>query len=173
LSYCKQNKMDETEYDTLFRFLSGDCKVYPAELSENEKRTLRRKSKSFCIKQNEIYYIHVDKKTEVTIDKLVITRKKVKRVLYMCHNESGCHLGVNKTVNKIATKYYFPSITENVRDYISKCEECQRQNKKTKTLVPELQPVECGSRVWGKIGIDLIGPFLDANRKPISENGYR
>jgi hypothetical protein len=33
-------------------------------------------------------------------------------VLYLCHNKSGAHLGVNKTVNKISSKYYFPSITE-------------------------------------------------------------
>ena len=90
----------------------------------------------------------------------------------MCDNKSGDHLGVNKTVNKISSKYYFPSITETVRAYISKCDECQRQNKKNKTLVPELQPLACGNRVWGKIGIDLVDPFLDGNKQPISDNGY-
>ena len=38
--------------------------------------------------------------------------QRLKRVLYLCHNKSGAHLGVNKTVNKISSKYYFPSITE-------------------------------------------------------------
>ena len=39
------------------------------------------------------------------------------------------------------------------------------KQKKAKTVVPELNPVSCGKRVWGKIGIDLIGPFIDPETK--------
>ena len=58
----------------------------------------------------ELYYIYKDKKAEENIDKLVVHRDKLDTVLYMCHDESGCHLGVNKTVSKIESKYYFPNI---------------------------------------------------------------
>ena len=44
---------------------------------------------------------------------------------------------------------------------------CQRQNKKAKTAVPELNYASIGQRVWGKIGIDLIGPFLIERKKKI------
>jgi hypothetical protein len=121
----------------------------------------------------ELYYIYKDKKAEENIDKLVVHRDKLDTVLYMCHDESGRHLGVNKTASKIASKYYFPNIIDTVRKYIATCDKCQKQNKKAKTIVPVLCPVSCGKRIWGKIGIDLVGPFLNQERQPISTNGYR
>ena len=121
----------------------------------------------------ELYYIYKDKKAEENIDKLVVHRDKLDTVVYMCHDESGCHLGVNKTASKIASKYYFPNIIDTVRKYIATCDKCQKQNKKAKTIVPVLCPVSCGKRIWGKIGIDLVGPFLNQERQPISTNGYR
>ncbi|CAC5406085.1 unnamed protein product [Mytilus coruscus] len=56
---------------------------------------------------------------------------------------------------------------------VTQNEVVDHQNKKAKSVMPELMPVPCGKRVWGKIGIDLIGPFLDSEKKPISTNGYR
>ena len=90
----------------------------------------------------------------------------------MCHNSSG-HQGVNKTVNKINGRYYWKGIVEDTRKFVKQCEICQRQNKKAKTAVPELDHVSIGQRVWGKIGIDLFGPFLNEKKEPLSTNGYR
>jgi hypothetical protein len=53
----------------------------------------------------------------------------------------------------------FPtSLVENTRKFVKQCEICQRQNKKAKTTVPELNSVSIGQRVWEKIGIDLTKP---------------
>jgi hypothetical protein len=41
----------------------------------------------------------------------------------------------------------------------------QRQNKKAKTAVPELNYASNGQRVWEKIGIDLIDLSLLKERK--------
>ncbi|CAG2231423.1 unnamed protein product [Mytilus edulis] len=71
------------------------------------------------------------------------------------------------------TKYFWNTITKDVGDYLKCCEECQRNNKKTKTSVSEMTPVPVPERVWEKIGIDLIGPFLNSKKKPLSANGYR
>ena len=162
--------MDGSEYRKIYNYISS--KKYPEKFNENEKRTLRRKCQNYKIKMEELYYIYKNKKAEENIDKLVVHRDKLDTVLYMCHDESGCHLGVNKTVSKIASKYYFPNIIDTVRKYIATCDKCQKQNKKAKTIVPVLCPVSCGKRIWEKIGIDLVGPFLNQERQPISTNGY-
>jgi hypothetical protein len=163
--------MDGSEYRKIYNYISSN--KYPEKFNENEKRTLRRKCQNYKIKMEGLYYIYKDKKAEENIDKLVVHRDKLDTVLYMCHDESGCHLGVNKTASKIASKYYFPNIIDTVRKYIATCDKCQKQNKKAKTIVPVLCPVSCGKRIWGKIGIDLVGPFLNQERQPISTNGYR
>jgi hypothetical protein len=54
------------------------------------------------------------------------------------------------------------------RKFVKQCEICQRQNKKAKTAVPELNYASIGQRVWGKIGIDLIRPFLTEKKEPLS-----
>jgi hypothetical protein len=77
----------------------------------------------------------------------------------MCHNSSGQQC-VNKTVTKINERYYWKGIVENTRKVVKQCEICQRQHKKAKTAVPELNYASIGQRIWGKIGIGLIGPFL-------------
>ncbi|CAG2244965.1 unnamed protein product [Mytilus edulis] len=138
------------EYKIIFEFLS--LKVLLEGISENQKRVIRRKSNSFCIQNNEIYFKSFDKKSNEVMKRLVIHEDKLERVMYLCRIESGGHLGINKTVAKVASKYYFPAINDEVKSFISKCGECQKQNK-TKTLVQELQPVPCGNR-------DLIGQDL-------------
>ncbi|CAG2254786.1 unnamed protein product [Mytilus edulis] len=90
----------------------------------------------------------------------------------MCHDHSG-HQGLNKTVNKITERYYWKGIVSDTKQYVQQCTICQKQNKKAKTAVPELTSVPIGRRVWGKIGIDLIGPFLTPQKQPLSSNGYR
>jgi hypothetical protein len=95
--------MDGSEYQQIYNYISS--KKYPEKFNENERRTLRRKCQNYKIKMEELYYIYKD-----NIDKLVVHRDKLYTVLYMCHDESGCHLGVKKTVSKIASKYYFPNI---------------------------------------------------------------
>lgn len=91
--------MDGSEYRQIYNYISS--KKYPEKFNENEKRTLRRKCQNYKIKMEELYYIYKDKKAEENIDKPVVHRDKLDTVLYMCHDESGCHLGVNKTVSKI------------------------------------------------------------------------
>ena len=59
--------------------------------------------------------MYYDKKAKENVEKLVVHCDKLDAVLFICHDESGCHLGVNKTVSKITSKYYFPNIIEHVR----------------------------------------------------------
>ena len=64
-------------------------------------------------------------------EKLVVHKDKLNRVLYICHDQREGHLGLNKTVKKISSKYYIPKMID-IKNYISKCEECQYQNRKGK-----------------------------------------
>ena len=130
-------------------------------------------TKNFKIKDSQLYYMANDKIVQNEIvERLVVTRDKVGNILRLCHDSSG-HQGVNKTVQKISQRYYWKGIVADTKKYIKFYELCQKQNKKAKTAVPELSCVPVGQRVWGKIGIDLIGPFLDGTKQPLSSNGYR
>ena len=129
-------------------------------------------SYKFVIEGSDLFYLEKDKLSDNMVKRLVITKDKLSTVLKMCHN-SSCRQSVNKTVNKINERYYWKGIVEDTRKFVKQREICQRQNKKVKTAVPELNSVSIGQRVWGKIGIDLIRPFLTEKKEPLSTNGYR
>ena len=94
---------------------------------------MRRKTNNYKLNNNELYYVSIDKKTNEMSEKLVVHKDKLNRVLYICHDQREGHLGLNKTVKKISSKYYIPKMIDIVKNYISKCEECQYQNKKANT----------------------------------------
>jgi hypothetical protein len=75
--------MDGKEYENIYNFVNGDYKVYPTESSENDKRSLCRKGKNYRIKQNELYYIHFDKKLNETTYRLVITAEVEKSAIFV------------------------------------------------------------------------------------------
>ena len=41
----------------------------------------------------------------------------------------GGHLGINKTTEKISSRYYWPNIKEDVTSFTHTCEKCKRVNK--------------------------------------------
>ena len=48
--------MDQAQYDHLFAFLCDGS--FPAQFSRNEKDVLRRKSKSFIVKDEMLFFIN-------------------------------------------------------------------------------------------------------------------
>ena len=97
-------------------------------------------SYKFVIEGSDLFYLEKDKLSDNMVKRLVITKDKLSTVLKMCDN-SSCHQSVNKTVNKLKECYYQKGIVEDTRKFVKQCEICQRQNKKAKTAVPELNSV--------------------------------
>ena len=69
----------------------------------------------------------------------------------------GGHLGINKTMEKISSRYYWPNIKDDVTSFILTCKKCQRVNKSTlmKTHV-ELHPISIPPKIFSQVGIDLM-----------------
>ena len=86
-------------------------------------------------------------------------------LLALVHGSNmGGHLGVSKTVKKITQRYFWKGISKDVREFIKRCEICQRYDDKT--LQPELQPLGV-KEPFGRLGIDTIGIL------PSTTNGNR
>ena len=71
---------------------------------------------------------------------------------------TGGHIGVNKTSEKISSRYYWPNITLDVRQFCKTC--CTCQMKKThgnlKKSSTEMHPIPVPTKVISQIGIDLM-----------------
>ena len=70
----------------------------------------------------------------------------------------GCHRGEKATFREIASRYFWPGLYEDVRDYVSKCDVCQL----AKGHAPTKQGLLRGrhySHVFTQICMDLVGPI--------------
>ena len=67
------------------------------------------------------------------------------------------HPGINKTQEKVSSRFFWPGIKQNVSEYILTCNRCQRVKKyalqKTNTV---LYNVPVPVKVMSQVGIDLM-----------------
>ena len=93
--------------------------------------------------------------------KLVLMLPKALRrdVLYAFHDDPlGGHLGIQKTLDKIRERFYFPRMSDYIKAYVKSCQDCQTRKVPTITPAGLLQPIKVGGP-FDRVGIDILGPF--------------
>ena len=84
-------------------------------------------------------------------------------ILKRSHDDPlGGHFEIRKTYEKLKEKYYWKQIIENIKEYISSCDICQRYKGTEKG--EELHPIKV-NRIFERIGIDIVGPLPETHRK--------
>ena len=120
-------------------------------------------SSEYVIQDNILY--HVGKENRFETDpflQLVIPLKLVNTVLECFHDDlGGGHVGLEKTYQKIRTKYFWINCYKNVIDYVTKCEVCQRRMLRKHNA--ELQDHVTPNYPMEIIGIDTVGPFVTSD----------
>ena len=83
----------------------------------------------------------------------------------MFHNDpTAGHFAVDIMFDKIKSRYYWPQMYENIREYIKSCDSCQRRGKYKRN--EPLHPIPVHSPFY-QIGIDFVGPL------PKTKNGNK
>lgn len=70
----------------------------------------------------------------------------------------GGHFGADKTYNILSDKFFWPHMLDSVRDYVKKCNTCQRAKPSNEKPVGLLMPLPMAEGRWQRIGIDFITP---------------
>ena len=157
--------MDSTDIDSIVCFLISppDKRHWPDRIeTKDEKRNYRQRCSRFQVVDATLHYSH--KKHGLL---RVVRNNEKEQILFACHTSpTAGHLGINKTLSTIATRYYWPAQTQDVMDYIATCEKCQRSNHLRK--VPAvLNSIPVPNKNFKQFGVDLIGPL------PETEDGNR
>lgn len=69
------------------------------------------------------------------------------------------HGGIAKTLARIKTQHYWPSMGKDIKDYVRKCEICQVTKYPSITMRHEMGQKKEVTRPWEMVSIDLIGPL--------------
>ena len=90
----------------------------------------------------------------------------VQSLLTSLHSSStGGHLGSFKVIEKVRQRFYWPGFQDDVRLFVSRCEQCQKRNHPPKHHRHSLIERHA-SYPFHHIGIDFMGPL------PLSKNQH-
>ena len=100
---------------------------------------------------------------------LVVPRKYRGRIMKVAHESlvSG-HLGINNTIHKIQTQFYWPGLTEDVARFCKSCDVCQKTIEKGRITKVPLGRMPIIEVPFQRVAIDLVGPL-----HPPTERGHR
>ena len=67
---------------------------------------------------------------------ILIPKQLVKEFLRSLHGEFGKHPGIFKTKFAYTEKYYFPKMSQIIREWVMSCEQCIRDSRTDRSLTP-------------------------------------
>src|SRR6059058_6190562 len=140
--------MNKNEYEEILECLQGT--------TSSKKRW--KQSETFKVRNGKLY----KKKKNGKILR-VLKEDETDAILFMTHNhETGGHFGVDTTYNKIAYRYYWKGMYDDIKGYVKSCDTCQRRGQKGEKSY--LNPIEVGEP-FERIGIDFVGPLERTKRR--------
>ncbi|UYV67118.1 hypothetical protein LAZ67_4003958, partial [Cordylochernes scorpioides] len=98
---------------------------------------------------------------------LVVPEKKKREIMKEYHNHmSNGHLGVARTMYRIKSKYFWPSMLKDVSEFVKTCHLCQSRKGSNQLPSGLLQPIPPANFPFERIGIDFVAPLPSTkNRK--------
>jgi hypothetical protein len=79
------------------------------------------------------------------------------KVLFELHDSKiAGHFGVDKTLAAVQKQFYWPNMTETVRQYVRSCDSCQRNKSTNQPPYGFLQSLGTAGERWTEVTMDLI-----------------
>uniref|UniRef100_A0A669CQG4 Gypsy retrotransposon integrase-like protein 1 n=1 Tax=Oreochromis niloticus TaxID=8128 RepID=A0A669CQG4_ORENI len=89
--------------------------------------------------------------------RLYVPRSVRSQVLQWAHTaQFSCHPGIHRTVKFLQQYFWWPSLTQDTREYITACAVCARNKPSNQPPAGQLHPLSTPSRPWSHIALDFI-----------------
>lgn len=112
---------------------------------------------------NERIYIRMKHFEEETMEfewKLWIPQDITYPLIEQAHNYTeSVHEGINKTLNRLRTFYYWPRMASQVKQYINNCQVCKETKSANQIMRPPIGKEVVTERPFQKIYIDFLGKY--------------
>ena len=101
------------------------------------------------------------------IEQLVVPNQCRPTIMRVAHETPlGGHLGRKKTIQRVAQRFYWPSLYRDVANFCRECKACQLDSSKRVSKAP-LMPLPIIAEPFRRIAMDIVGPL------PKSRSGKR
>lgn len=137
--------------------LSRIRQILDHDLGSKELQYIRD---NYVIKDNKLYrYVNGDTSNL----RWVVPKGARWQVCRMNHDEMG-HLGLEKTLDRIKSTYWFAKMSRFVKKYVTACIDCAYAKKTATTKEGLLHPIEKVELPFHTLHIDHLGPFVRSKR---------
>ncbi|UYV68681.1 K02A2.6-like [Cordylochernes scorpioides] len=68
-----------------------------------------------------------------------------------------------RTKQRLRESYWWPGMDKDVEDLVTNCWVCKNHDKRLKSIRVPITPVERPANPWTKLGLDIVGPFIDSD----------
>eukprot|EP00253_Pinus_taeda_P008357 PITA_08357 len=126
----------------------------PPHLFPSERRKIIQKSSKYSWISNELFKTGPD-----LVIRRCVREDEMPDILKACHDEPcGGHFADKRTAYKILSLgYYWPSLFKDAKQYVKRCDSCQRVGKPTISNEMPLHP-QVLNEPFEKWALDFIGP---------------
>ena len=97
-----------------------------------------------------------------------VSQGELRRTILKIYHDTaanGAHFGRDRTIHKIKTRYFWPSMYKDINDYIKSCILCAQHNPRRKKPPGKLQPIKPPEGVWQLVSMDFHGPINPTSRR--------
>ena len=123
---------------------------------------------AFKVKDGVLYRFYKNTQGK-TLKQVMVPEPLRERMMDFAHSSiMGAHMGVQKTMDKITSNFYWPGIHGDVTRFCRSCDICQRTIQKGKVPKVPLELLPLIDTPFKRVAVDLIGPI-----HPPSEQGHR
>ena len=139
--------MDPTKASLLQYYL--ETLEYPSGITRQQQRYLDTQSKHYFVYNNRLYRRHKDNNP-----RLVLNKAESDNAIWTYHfHPMGGHFAFHNTYHKIARRYYWENMKQDIKNIISRCDRCQKQGKPI--LNELLHPIPVKPEPWYQIVMDI------------------
>uniref|UniRef100_A0A3P9JJ12 Gypsy retrotransposon integrase-like protein 1 n=1 Tax=Oryzias latipes TaxID=8090 RepID=A0A3P9JJ12_ORYLA len=95
--------------------------------------------------------------TNCPSDTLFVPDRLRSNVITWGHSSKiACHGGVRRTLMLLNRRFYWPSMEDDVREYVAACNTCARAKSSNSPPAGHLHPLSTPSRPWSHIAVDFV-----------------
>ena len=110
--------------------------------------------------QNDLVYRRLfDADTDSETLQLLVPASRRKQILTALHNSiTAGHMGITRTTARIQERYYWVNLREDVKNWCTSCEECQKAKNYTNKPKAQMATYRAGAPME-RIALDILGPL--------------
>jgi len=173
ISKYNSQPLDEIPLGSTERAMELHDKMVELQNNDDSLKSCRELAKSgksdFFVRDLDKLLYRKTRMYGFQIYQLVLPESKRLEVMKLAHDSLwGGHFATKKTLQRIHTNFYWPSMKQDISKYTQSCEECQKRRRVTVYDRVPISAVVRPSSFCDTISVDMIGPL-----EPASSRGHK